>query len=114
MKIEIVYGATQQQTLVELEVAEHSCIHEVLQQALPADIVIEAVGIFGQQVEPETILQPGDRIEIYRALLMDVKAARRLVAVAQQKSLRLARRERRENSRLEALQSRRKAYDSVC
>jgi putative ubiquitin-RnfH superfamily antitoxin RatB of RatAB toxin-antitoxin module len=36
-----------------------------------------AVGIFGARVDRQRHLQNGDRIEIYRALAMDPKAARR-------------------------------------
>ncbi len=35
------------------------------------------VGIFGQLCLPDQILQDGDRIEIYRPLLVDPKEARR-------------------------------------
>jgi putative ubiquitin-RnfH superfamily antitoxin RatB of RatAB toxin-antitoxin module len=37
----------------------------------------QAFGIFGRRVPPGTRLAPGDRIEVYRALAMDPKEARR-------------------------------------
>ena len=38
------------------------------------------VGIFSKQRELQDVVQAGDRIEIYRPLLIDPKAARRLRA----------------------------------
>jgi uncharacterized protein len=35
------------------------------------------IGIFGQRCTPETMLRDGDRIEVYRALDLDPKEARR-------------------------------------
>jgi hypothetical protein len=35
------------------------------------------IGIFGQRCPPETVLRDGDRVEVYRALDMDPKEARR-------------------------------------
>ena len=37
----------------------------------------EEFGIFGRVVGPDTPLADGDRVEIYRALLLDPKEARR-------------------------------------
>ena len=37
----------------------------------------DAFGIFGKQVQPEHPLRDGDRVEIYRPLVMDPKEARR-------------------------------------
>ena len=36
------------------------------------------IGIWGQACTPATLLRDGDRIELYRALLVDPKVARRL------------------------------------
>jgi putative ubiquitin-RnfH superfamily antitoxin RatB of RatAB toxin-antitoxin module len=41
------------------------------------DVAGSAVGIFGRQVPKARLLQPGDRIELYRALAADPKEARR-------------------------------------
>ncbi len=40
------------------------------------------VGIYGQQCDPERVLCDGDRVEIYRPLLIDPKQARRQRAKA--------------------------------
>jgi hypothetical protein len=41
------------------------------------DLARSAVGIFGRTVPAERILQPGDRLELYRTLPADPKDARR-------------------------------------
>ena len=43
------------------------------------------VGVWGQHCELETVLQAGDRIEIYQPLLIDPKEARRIRAKIQAK-----------------------------
>jgi uncharacterized protein len=44
------------------------------------------VGIFGKPCEPTRMLQPGDRVEIYRPLRNDPRAMRRARAAAAPKS----------------------------
>ncbi len=39
-----------------------------------------AVGVFGRCVPQDTLVKPGDRIEIYRPLLIDPKEKRRRIA----------------------------------
>jgi uncharacterized protein len=41
------------------------------------DVAGCSVGIFGRLVPQDRVLQPGDRLEIYRALAVDPKEARR-------------------------------------
>ena len=41
------------------------------------------VGVFGQLREPDALLKCGDRVEIYRPLVMDAKSARRYRAELQ-------------------------------
>ena len=41
------------------------------------DVAGSAAGIFGRPVPKGRVLQPGDRIELYRALAVDPKKARR-------------------------------------
>ena len=42
---------------------------------MPADL--SAVGVFGKRVAPDARLADGDRVEIYRPLLLDPKERRR-------------------------------------
>lgn len=41
------------------------------------DVIGSAVGVFGAAVTRNRILQPGDRVELYRTLAADPKEARR-------------------------------------
>ena len=86
MRIEIAYAEVERQWLWQRDVPEGSTLAQalnddevraacaVLQSALPP-----AVGVWGYVVvEPSTyILQEGDRVEIYRPLIIDPKAARK-------------------------------------
>jgi uncharacterized protein len=41
------------------------------------DLAHAPVGVYGKRARPEELLKQGDRIEVYRALAVDPKAARR-------------------------------------
>ena len=83
MRVEIAYGTARQQTLIALEVDEGSTVAQVLQAAGArqpfAGLPLESmpVGLFGRPVAREVVLNPGDRVELYRPLAMDPKEARR-------------------------------------
>lgn len=48
-----------------------------LAAAFPGDVDPQRLGIFATRVKPDTVLQDGDRVEIYRPLTLDPKDARR-------------------------------------
>lgn len=50
-------------------------LHEEIELRPPTDFV--AAGIWGQRCSPATRLRDGDRIELYRALQIDPRDARR-------------------------------------
>ena len=83
LEIEIVYGLAERQVLKSMTVAEGTTIREaVLQSSLEVefpelDLQQAPLGIFGKAVKDETVLRDGDRIEVYRPLLIDPKEARR-------------------------------------
>ena len=83
MRVEVAYGTAERQTLIALEVEEGSTVARVLQSAgvkqAFAGLPLESmpVGIFGRRVDREAVLRQGDRVELYRALAMDPKEARR-------------------------------------
>lgn len=83
LEIEIVYGLADRQVLKSMTVAEGTTIREaVLQSSLEVefpelDLQQAPLGIFGKAVKDETALRDGDRIEVYRPLLIDPKEARR-------------------------------------
>ena len=49
------------------------------------DFAAAPIGIFGKKVKDSTQLREGDRVEVYRALLIDPKENRRRKAAAKQK-----------------------------
>lgn len=84
IKIEVVYGLAHKQKLISLNVDQGTTVRQGaelsgLEQDFPELNIAESkLGIFGKAVRsPETeLLKEGDRIEIYRPLLIDPKAAR--------------------------------------
>lgn len=83
LEIEIVYGLADRQVLKSMTVVEGTTVREA---ALKSGLEVEfteldlqqaPLGIFGKVVKDETVLRDGDRIEIYRPLLIDPKEARR-------------------------------------
>jgi uncharacterized protein len=81
-RVEVVYALPERQTLIALEVEEGTTALEaieqsgILRQFPQADPRRNGVGVFGKQVALDTPLREGDRVEIYRPLIADPKAAR--------------------------------------
>jgi putative ubiquitin-RnfH superfamily antitoxin RatB of RatAB toxin-antitoxin module len=81
--IEIAYAVPEQQILTTLSVANSTTVKEailqsdILAQFPEINLAQHKVGIFGKKVALSQILRDGDRIEIYRPLLIDPKQARR-------------------------------------
>ena len=82
--VEVAYALPERQLIVPLDVTPGTTAVEAAQQSgieqeFPG-LVIDAgtsLGIFGQAVPPQQALNPGDRVEIYRPLKADPKAARK-------------------------------------
>lgn len=83
MEIEIAYATPGKQALIQLDVPDGCTVSAALDQSAIRSIFpkIEIkpglVGIFSQKVEMDHVLQPGDRIEIYRPLIADPKEMRK-------------------------------------
>lgn len=81
--IEIVYAYPNNQQLLSLKVEEGITVERaiersgILEMFPEIDLTRQKVGIFSRLVPLNTILQAGDRIEIYRPLQIDPKEARR-------------------------------------
>ena len=81
--VEVVYALPARQRILEVRVPSGSTVEtalrapEVLAEHPQIDLACVKVGIFGRRVSPKHVLHPGDRIEIYRALIADPKTARR-------------------------------------
>jgi putative ubiquitin-RnfH superfamily antitoxin RatB of RatAB toxin-antitoxin module len=83
MRIEVVYALAQGAIQRSYDLPAAATVGDALQAACadPAFAGIDfdgsPVGVFGTRVRREQPLHPGDRVEIYRALALDPKAARR-------------------------------------
>lgn len=85
-QVEIVYALPHIQILQKLDVSAGCTVEQaikysgILDQFPEIDLTKNKLGIFGKVSQLETHLQPNDRIEIYRPLIIDPKEARRIRA----------------------------------
>lgn len=83
LRIEVAYARAERQLLRALEVAAGTTLIEavrqsgILQEFPEIDPARASFGVFGRIRPADTVLQEGDRVEIYRPLLADPKEARR-------------------------------------
>lgn len=79
--IEVVHALPEQAERIRLQLASGTTLAQALTHAAVLEIWPDApalaAGIFGKRCEPSQRLRDGDRIELYRPLLADPKAARR-------------------------------------
>ena len=91
LHIEVAYAEPGKQRLLAFQVACGTTARQaVLQSALPTefphvDFAAAPIGIFSKKVKDSAPLREGDRVEVYRALLIDPKENRRRKAAAKQK-----------------------------
>ncbi len=84
--VEVAYALPDQQFLVTIPLeAEMTVLQAIersgVQKVFPGiDLERDRVGIFGCVCRLDRVLNPGERVEIYRPLLIDPKDARRLRA----------------------------------
>lgn len=77
MQIGVAYSEPAQQIWLTLEVPDASTVRDAIERSgilkmFPhIDLETQKVGIFGKVVKPEAALRPGDRVEIYRAIVCD-------------------------------------------
>ncbi|MFZ2268966.1 MAG: RnfH family protein [Azonexus sp.] len=77
MQIGVAYSEPGQQIWLNIEVPDESTVADgiersgVLKQFPHIDLSNQKVGVFGRLVKLDTALKPGDRIEIYRAIIAD-------------------------------------------
>ncbi|MGE0558751.1 MAG: RnfH family protein [Burkholderiales bacterium] len=83
MKISVVYALPRRQTVLVLDLPTGTTAKEALERCRDrpefsgVPLMVLPVGIYGREVPLDTVLQAGDRLEIYRPLLADPKEARR-------------------------------------
>lgn len=83
IRVEVAYALPDQQVLLELEVKEGTTIQQAIECSgilgrIPGlELRKERVGVFGKLAQLDTVLRDGDRVEIYRPLVVDPKEAHR-------------------------------------
>lgn len=83
MKVSVVYALPDRQIVRELKLAEGATVAVALRgsgflEEFPAiNSANTPLGIYGRVVSGDTVLQPGERVEIYRPLHVEPKTARR-------------------------------------
>lgn len=80
--VEVVYAAPRRQLLCSVTLPCGSTIQDAIEQSgisrlTGTDLAACKVGVFGKVRPRDTPLRHGDRVEIYRPLLVDPKDARR-------------------------------------
>ena len=86
LQVEVAYALPHIQILKKLNVPVGCTIKQalilsgILDQFPEIDLTKNKLGIFGKFAQPDTLLRPYDRIEIYRPLVIDPKDARRIRA----------------------------------
>lgn len=94
IRVEVAYGLPDRQRVIELELPPGTSALEAVRlsgicgEFAAIDLAANPIGIFGRLLsDPQNhLLQSGDRIEIYRPLVVDPKEARRLRAATKPRS----------------------------
>ena len=87
LTVEVVYALPEAQDAVTLRLAPGATLRDavvrsgLLERHPEIDLAVQKLGVFGAPAAPDRPLADGDRVEIYRALVMDPKEARRRRAV---------------------------------
>ncbi|NOY74154.1 MAG: RnfH family protein [Gammaproteobacteria bacterium] len=83
VKVEVAYSQPGHQTIIPVDIEKGMTLHDainlsgVLDQFPGIDLAKNKVGVFGKLAKLDRELRPGDRVEIYRALIADPKEVRR-------------------------------------
>lgn len=86
IQVEVAYACPERQLILQVEVPpgttaiEAARLSGIEEQFPEIDLGSHRLGIFGKLCKNERPLNAGDRVEIYRPLLVDPRAARRELA----------------------------------
>lgn len=81
--VEVAYARPERQLILPLEAspgitAEQAILSSGILDEFPEiDLDEQKIGVFGKMASRDTVLNDGDRVEIYRTLIADPKEARR-------------------------------------
>lgn len=90
--IEVVHARPEKQVLLALEVPVGTTVREAIElsgiraEFEGLEIDEQRLGIFARRVPPDQKLRDGDRVEIYRPLIVDPKETRRRRAAGEDPS----------------------------
>lgn len=83
IEVEVSYARPDVQVIIPVKTNADATVEEViklsgvLEQFPDINLAVNKVGVFGKLSKLTAQLQPGDRVEIYRALIADPKESRR-------------------------------------
>ncbi len=83
LQISVVYALAQRQVVLDLELpadttARQAAVQSGMQEYFPGlDTATVALGVYGEHVSDDYVMQAGDRLELYRDLVMDPMQLRR-------------------------------------
>lgn len=92
IEVEVAYARPDRQWLLALQVPTGATARDallvsgLLAECPELQIGEPVLGVWSRKVEPDALLEPGDRLEIYRPLLADPKTARRQRAARQRQT----------------------------
>jgi uncharacterized protein len=88
IQVEVAYAQPERQLILEVEVPRGTTAIEAVrlsgieEQFPEIELGKNRLGVFGKLCKDDRPLNPGDRVEIYRPLLVDPRVARRELAAA--------------------------------
>jgi uncharacterized protein len=81
MRVEVVYAVREAADAVSVDLPPGATVRDALAAsgivARHPGVSLDALGVYGRRVRPDTELKDGDRVEIYRPLALDPKERRR-------------------------------------
>jgi len=91
MKVSVVYAGVAEQRVLSVDVVEGATVEQALVAsgllALAPELQLDSmrVGIWNRSAKLDTVVRDGDRVEVYRPLVVDPKEARRIRAQVRQR-----------------------------
>ena len=91
MKVSVVYAGVADRHVLWVELADVATVEEAVMAsgllALVPELQLESmrVGIWNRNAKLDTAVRDGDRVEVYRPLVIDPKEARRIRAQVRQR-----------------------------
>ena len=83
MQVQVVYALPDRQLVLRIDLQSGATVWRaievsgILERVPEIDLSMNVVGVFGTVCEPDRVLDPDDRVEIYRPLVNDPKEMRR-------------------------------------